>query len=189
MTWFRKHLLIFGGAFFFMSALQIVRCFAQPSDIWWTPKAIALPLAGTSDRVEVYVRGVALRDHVEAGRLQLVTDSGATAVAGPDIRLRVNNWDRIRAERIPVLLGHAAALGASGVFFLIGLLGWAPPRRSGRAGPAGTGHRPAHIRIRTCDRLGGGDADVRPVHVLAIHLASASLIPRASRPGRSGRRR
>jgi hypothetical protein len=134
MTVFRKYLLIFGGVFFLMSALQIVRFFGQPADIWWTPKTLGLSLPDTADRVEVYVRDVALRDHVNAGRLQLVTDSGATAVAGSDIRLRVNNWDRIRCERIPVLLGHAVALGATGVLFLIGLLGWVPPGRADRAG-------------------------------------------------------
>jgi hypothetical protein len=47
-------MLIFGGVFFLMSALQIMRFFNQPADIWWTPKALGLALADTSDRVEVY---------------------------------------------------------------------------------------------------------------------------------------
>ena len=126
MTIFRRYLLIFGGVFFLMSALQLVRFFNQPADIWWTPKALGLPLADTSDRVEVYVRGVALQEHVKAGRVQLLTDTGATPVTESEMRLRFNNWDRIRAQRIPSLLSAGIGLGASGVLFLFGVLGWGP---------------------------------------------------------------
>ncbi len=128
MRTLRKYLLIFGGVFFLMSALQLVRFFNQPGDIWWTPKPLGLALAGASDRVEVYVRDVALLEHVKAGRVHLLTDTGASPVMESDIRLRFNNWDRVRAERIPSLLGVGIALGASGVFFLFGVLGWGPPK-------------------------------------------------------------
>ena len=126
MARLRTFLLIFGGAFFVLSALQIVRFLNQPADIWWTPKVLGLPLADTSDRVEVYVRDVALPEHVKAGRVQLLTDTGATPVTESDLRLRFNNWDRIRAQRIPSLLTAGMGLGASGVFFLFGVLGWGP---------------------------------------------------------------
>jgi hypothetical protein len=126
MARLRTFLLIFGGAFFVLSALQIVRFLNQPADIWWTPKVLGLPLADTSDRVEVYVRDVALQEHVRAGRVQLLTDTGATPVTESDMRLRFNNWDRIRAQRIPSLLTAGMGLGASGVFFLFGVLGWGP---------------------------------------------------------------
>jgi len=128
MTIFRKYLLIFGGVFFLMSALQLVRFFNQRADIWWTPKALGLPLADASDRVEMYVRDVALLEHVKAGRVQLLTDTGARQVLESEVRLRFNNWDRIRAERIPSVLGAGIALGASGVFLLFGVLGWAPTK-------------------------------------------------------------
>ena len=128
MTIFRKYLLIFGGVFFLMSALQLARFFSQRADIWWTPKPLGLALADVSDRVEVYVRDAALLENVKAGRVQLLTDTGARPVLESEIRLRFNNWDRIRAERIPSLLGVAIALGASGVFFLFGVLGWAPTK-------------------------------------------------------------
>jgi hypothetical protein len=119
-------LRIFGGVFFLMSALPIVRFLNQPADIWWTPKALGLPLADTSDRVEVYVRDVALQEHVRAGRVQLLTDGGGTPVRESDMRLRFNNWDRVRAQQIPSLLVAGIGLGASGVFFLFGVLGWGP---------------------------------------------------------------
>jgi hypothetical protein len=129
MTFVRKYQLIFGGVFFLMSALQLVRFFNQPSDIWWTPEALALPLADGADRVKVYVGRTELGELADAGRVHLVADSGATPVARAEIRLRINNRDRVRAERLPMLLVHAVTLGASGVVFLSGLLGWGQIRR------------------------------------------------------------
>jgi hypothetical protein len=126
MSFFRKFSLVFGGIFFLMSALQIVRFFNQRVDIWWTPKALSLRLADSSDRVEVYVRDVTLPDHIKAGRVQLLTDAGAAPVTESDMRLRFNNWDRIRAERIPALVGNGIVLGATGVLLLFCVLGWEP---------------------------------------------------------------
>ena len=129
----RKFLLIFGGIFFLMSALQIVRFFNQPADIWWTPKTLSVPLADASDWVEVYVRDVALHEQIKAGRVQLLTDNATAPVTESDIRLRFNNWDRIRAEGIPALLGAGIVLGASAVFFLIGIRGGGPVKPTGSA--------------------------------------------------------
>lgn len=131
MARLRTFMLIFGGVFFVMSALQLVRYFIQPAEIWWTPKALAVPLAEASDRVEVYVHDVSLPDHIKTGRLQLLSDTGAQPVRGADVRLRFNNWDRMRAERIPSLLSSGIALGASGVFLLFGVLGWRPSKPIG----------------------------------------------------------
>src|SRR5262249_26463154 len=128
MTIFRKCVLVFGGIFSLLSALQLVMFFNQRTDIWSTPKALSLPLADASDRVEVYVAEVALPEQVKAGRVQLRTDAGARPVMDSDIRLRFNNWDRIRAEKIPSLLGFGIVLGAAGVFFLFGVLGWGPTK-------------------------------------------------------------
>lgn len=126
MAWVRTFMLIFGGVFFLMSALPLVRYFSQPADIWWTPRALASPLADSSDRVEVYVRDVALAELIKTGRIQEQTETGARSVTDSDIRLRFNNWDRTRAGQIPALLTAGIGLGASGVLFLFGVLGWGP---------------------------------------------------------------
>jgi hypothetical protein len=124
----RRYLLILGGLFFVLSVLQLVRFFNLRADIWWTPRALGVPLADSSDRVEVYVRDVALLEHVRAGRVQVLSDTGSTQLLASDIRLRFNNWDRVRAERVVSVLGAAIALGASGVLVLFGALGWGPSR-------------------------------------------------------------
>ena len=61
--------------------------------------------------------------------VQLVTGTGAMPVAESDVRLRFNNWDRIRAERIPALLGNGIVLGATGVLLLFAIVGWGPVKR------------------------------------------------------------
>ena len=125
----RIYLLVFGGAIFLLSALHLVTFLAQPSDIWWTPKTLSVPLAGASDRVEVYVHDTPLQKQIEAGGIQLVTDAGARAVAGPDVRLRFNNWDRVRAQKLPILIGAAFCAGASSILLFLGILGRLPGRR------------------------------------------------------------
>lgn len=130
MTIARKYLLIFGGVLFLGSALQVLRYFGQPADIWWTPKEMALPLAEASDRVEVYVRDVALPEQLEAGRVQLLTEAGPSRIAKSDVRVRLNNRDRIRAERIPLLIGAGIGLGVSATLMIFGVLGWGPTKRA-----------------------------------------------------------
>jgi hypothetical protein len=132
MTVLRKFLLVFGGVFFLMSAAQLVRLFQQPADIWWTPMAQGVPLVDSSSRVVVYIRDGALAEHLKAGRLLLQTEAGTAPIAESEVRMRFNNWDRVRAERSPSLIGFGICLGASGVFFLLGLLGWGPVTAASR---------------------------------------------------------
>ena len=126
MTPVRKFLFIFGGFFFLVSGVPLARFLVQPTDIWWTPMSLAVPLADTSDRVQVYLGDVALDELVEAGRVRLGSDSTAVPIAATDLRLRFNNWDRVRAERAPALVGAGIGLGAAAVLLLIGVLGWGP---------------------------------------------------------------
>ncbi|MGE5815068.1 MAG: hypothetical protein ACM36C_11315 [Acidobacteriota bacterium] len=85
-------------------------------------------MENTNSRVTIHM--VASLDGFIArkGRLQLLNDADATPVTESDMRLRFNNWDRIRAQRIPSLLSAGIGLGASGVFFLFGVLGWGPAK-------------------------------------------------------------
>src|SRR5207247_1416031 len=70
-------------------------------------------------------------DAVGAGRRRLVTDSGPSVLSAADIAFRFNNWDRVRAERAPVVLQYAAAAGAAAAFLLVGYV-YLLRRRQGR---------------------------------------------------------
>lgn len=125
----RRPWLMFGGLVFLLAASHVVRLSTQSPDIWWTPKPLAVPLAESADRVEIYVRGGLLQDQLKAQRIQVVAPEGPATVGAADVAVRFNNRDRVRAGQIPGLLVAALVAGASGVFVVLSLLGLWPPTR------------------------------------------------------------
>jgi hypothetical protein len=98
--------------FVLLSVMPLVRHFTERTDIWWTPLPLAVPLAETADRVEVYVRGRILEEHLHAGTLTLTGVPGPARVAAADITFRFNNRDRRTAQQLLSLLASAAVGGA-----------------------------------------------------------------------------
>ena len=92
--------------------------------------AMAPTLAKSSDRAVVFVSGNPLERVVEAGKIQLVTDSGPVPLRPDEIRVRFNNWDRVRAERLPFVALNAALLGMG-----LALLGVGTRRAAARPEP------------------------------------------------------
>ena len=121
----RVRLLFSGltGALLLLAVIPLVTELTRPRDIWWTPATMLVPLGESRDRVEIYARGKPLAEVLNAGNLQIMGDAGPSLVAPNEIGLRLNNWDRIRAERAPLLLGYAAACGAMSMLFLLVLTG------------------------------------------------------------------
>lgn len=92
-----------------------------PSEGHFTPAAFAPPLAQVADRVQVYVAGEPLLGEVEGQRLVLKKKGTEAPVAASEIVASVNDYDRVRNARVPVMLGLAAAAGGGLVLFLVGL--------------------------------------------------------------------
>ena len=124
----RFYLLLFGGMFFLTSCAQLIRFYYQRDDIWWTPVTSPLSLEQSRERVEVYVRGVRLQNALQSGHLQMVGDSGPTSITASDIGIRLNNNDRVKVERLPLMVMSAAGAGFTGLVLLLGLLGLVPSR-------------------------------------------------------------
>ncbi|PYN75748.1 MAG: hypothetical protein DMD97_14270 [Candidatus Rokuibacteriota bacterium] len=121
---------------FFIAAVPLYSELSRRSDIWWTPHAMIAPFAESKDRVEIYARGKPLAALLQAGQLRLAEDGGWTVVAPSDIGLRFNNWDRVRAERLPLLLVSAAGCGVTAFMFLLivtGRLAYRGERKRGAA--------------------------------------------------------
>ena len=108
---------------FFVAAVPLYRELSGRSDIWWTPHVMLVPLAESKDRVEIYARGKPFVDLLQAGQLRIAEDGGVSALATSDVGLRFNNWDRVRAERLPMLLAYAAGCGVTACIFLLVLTG------------------------------------------------------------------
>ena len=108
---------------FLIPAISLYRELSRRNDIWWTPYALRVPLAESQDRVEIYVGGRPIGALLEAGELRLTDQPGSSILSPQEIALRFNNWDRVRAQRIPVLLTYAAVCGAMAVLFLLVVTG------------------------------------------------------------------
>jgi len=114
--------LFFSGlivVLFLIPGLALYRELSKRPDIWWTPRAMALSLAESQDRVEIYARGKPLGALLEARQLWIRDETGSRAVAIREISLRFNNWDRVRGGRVPLLLAYAAACGAGAILLLL----------------------------------------------------------------------
>jgi hypothetical protein len=122
----RRYLLLIGAIFLFSSGLNLVRLWTQRPDIWWTPAGMATPLAASGDRVKIYVRGEPLDDLLSKAQLQLSTESSVAAVAPSEVTLRFNNYDRVRAGRLPSVLSAGVGVGAALVLLVLGMVGLNP---------------------------------------------------------------
>jgi hypothetical protein len=109
---------IMTGSLLLIPALALYRELSRRSDIWWTPPPMALSLNESQDRVRIYARGKPLGALLEAKKLWIKEDAGSSALDPREVGLRFNNWDRVRAERIPMLLTYSAVFGA-GVLLLL----------------------------------------------------------------------
>jgi hypothetical protein len=114
--------LVLPAVFLLISSARLYSFFHERPDIWWTPRGSQVPLAESHDRVAIYVAGTELDDLVAAGRLRLQRDSVASAVTPSDVNMRFNNWDRVRAQRIPAILIFGITAGAAAALLLAGLI-------------------------------------------------------------------
>ena len=99
--------------------VTLYRELSRPSDIWWTPVPLALSLADSRDRVEIYVHGQQLGTLLDRHQLAITDETGTRALGVEEIRIRLNNWDRVRTAQLPLLLVDAAACGAGLVLLLL----------------------------------------------------------------------
>ena len=110
---------VFSLVCFAIAAASLVSELRRRSDIWWTPRPLMVPLAQSADRVELYVRSEPLAALIESGRLRVEKGGTWSALSAGEVGLRFNNWDRVRAQRLPLLLGYGAMCGFSAAIFLI----------------------------------------------------------------------
>ena len=106
-------------AIFMIAAIPLYSELSRRPDIWWTPHSMLVPLAASGDRVEIYARGQPLGALLQAGRLRIAQDGASSVLTTSDVGFRFNNWDRVRAARLPSMLLYAAACGIAALMFLL----------------------------------------------------------------------
>ena len=92
---------------------------ARRSDIWWTPPALALSLTESRDRVQIFAEGRPLETLLEQKQVSITDGAASHVLTTQEIGLRVNNWDRVRGQRLPLLLFYAGACGAGVILLLV----------------------------------------------------------------------
>src|SRR2546425_4212933 len=107
------------GALMLIPVVALYSELSKRSDIWWTPATNQLPLAESRDRVEIYVRGRPLGTLLEQGHLAITDSAGPHVLGAQDVAVRLNNWDRVRIQRLPRVLIYAAVLGAGLIALLL----------------------------------------------------------------------
>ncbi len=107
------------GVLLLIPALALYRELSRRSDIWWTPPTMALSLTESQDRVQLYARGRPLGALLDAKQLWIKDEAGSSPLGAHEIGLRLNNWDRVRAARFPMLLVYAATCGGGVVLLLL----------------------------------------------------------------------
>jgi len=127
-------------------AVQYGRATWGDKDIWWTPASLALPLQETKQEFRVFLSGEPLQGHLERGSLSATDPNGRSyQVVSEDIRVRLNNWNKVRASHLHSAVLSAFMLGVSVTFLLLGVLQFATRRRRQTrkpdAGPPGAGEK------------------------------------------------
>jgi len=108
---------------FFVAAVPLYREVSRRRDIWWTPRTMLIPLAESTDRVEIYARGQPLTTLLQAGQVRVAEGGSVRVLTTGEISLRFNNWERVRAEGLPVLVASAAGCGVAVVMLLLIMTG------------------------------------------------------------------
>ena len=123
--------LMVGLGLFFLatSGARLYSFLYSRSDNWWTPLDKAAPLAESKERVQILVQGIELNELLETQRLRLAPPPLAAILAPLDFAVRFNNWDRVRAQRLPEMLIAAATAGSAATVLLFGLVLWSRRRR------------------------------------------------------------
>ncbi len=116
------------GLMFFLACGQAMWA---DSSIWWTPRSMALSLAETEDHFELYVGSNLLQDLVEGEALTVRDAEGRERpVSVADIRVRINNWDRVRADHLRDGVAAALGLGVSATLLIVGIVSRASRRNA-----------------------------------------------------------
>src|SRR6266581_3025283 len=95
----------------------------MPPRIRFLFSTMRVTLAESADRVEIYIRERPLAALLQAGQVRIAEDARSSELRPSEVGLRFNNWDRVRAERLPVVIVSAAGCAVAALMFLLVLTG------------------------------------------------------------------
>ena len=119
-------LLIIGITGFFVLGshfgVQYWRAMWGNDSIWWTPKAMAVSLDETRRYFQMFISGESLQSHLKRTSLTATQRNGeAYRVVPEDIKVRLNNWYKVKASLLHGAVFSAFMLGVSVTCLVLGL--------------------------------------------------------------------
>ncbi len=112
--------------------ITLARIYAGNENIWWTPHKLALPLEDAQSSFVVLVREVPMKLFLDSGQLAVRAADGECQVLQPgDVRVRLNNWQKTRAQLMQGALISCFALGMILIFLLWGIVEYRKEKKQG----------------------------------------------------------
>lgn len=118
---FRLFAILIGLAACAGCAYGVWHFWKMPAEGHWTVGAFSPPLAQASDRLEVLLAGEPILKLAEQQAVVLKQKTSETPVTAEMLTVRLNNFDRDRFAKVPLMLGLAAGAGGGLVLLLVGL--------------------------------------------------------------------
>jgi len=92
-------------------------------DIWWTGQSAKLPIEETRGSFELYIRGKLLQRHLSDQTLFVLSRKGTRdPVASRDVRIRLNNYYRVKGGLLAKTVFTGPAFGAALTLLVLGLM-------------------------------------------------------------------
>lgn len=111
---------VFFGSFFAGEYLEVAK---GNQAMWWTPMNMALSLEQSKTEFELYIQKEMLQNHIEKGTLLLAGEKRTpTKVTAGDVKIRLNNWHKVKAEKLNYCVITVFFLGASLALLVVGLI-------------------------------------------------------------------
>jgi hypothetical protein len=113
----------------FHFGVQYGRAMWGNRSIWWTPKVMAVSLDETRQYFELFLSNELLQDHLKRRSLSATERNGKTYQVVPeDIKIRLNNWYKVKASFLNSAVFSAFMLGISVTCLILGLAQLRKPR-------------------------------------------------------------
>jgi len=109
--------------------INLYNAFWGPEDIWWTHNSMKIAIEESTNSIQVFIGGKPLQNHFPDKSLQLIDAEGKRhPVVSQDVRVRVNNWNKVKSRYLTFAVFTGVGLGMSLAFLICGLIGRVPPK-------------------------------------------------------------
>ena len=135
-------LLIIGisGAFIWglFFGIQLYSAYWGNQNIYWTARTMPLQIDETKESFELFIGGKSIHEHLSDKTLLVENEGHQHIVSSADIKVRLNNWSRVKSSFLTHALWSGMMFSAFLTLFLVGLFQALMVKNGSRQKSAGT---------------------------------------------------